>query len=65
MLGKAVMQNNTRDSIDDVDNLDALLPGNVRRFGEFHRQQEHALVERVIVPQEIRQGQRHAVSRGT
>ena len=64
VLHEAVVQDDARDARDDVDDLGAVLLGDVRRFLDQHRDQEHALVQDVVVLDELRQRERHALRRG-
>ena len=45
----------------DLDDLGAVFVGDARGFLDQHRDQHHALVQDVIVLDELRQRERHAV----
>ena len=64
ILHEAVMQDDAGDARDDFDDLGAVLVGYARRFLDQHRHQQHALVQHVIVLDELCQRQRHARGRG-
>ena len=54
------MQDDAGDARDDFDDLGAILVGYARGLLDQHRHQHHALMQHVIVLDELRQRQRHA-----
>ena len=64
ILHEAVMQDHPGDALDHLDHLGAVFVGDARRFLDQHGDQHHALVQDVVVLDELGQRQRHAVGGG-
>ncbi|MGY3344644.1 hypothetical protein ACVWYK_003413 [Bradyrhizobium sp. USDA 4470] len=64
VLHEAIMQNHAGDAGNDLDDLDPVLVGDVGQLLDQHGDEDDALVQHVIVLDELRQRQRHAFRRG-
>ena len=64
ILHEAIMQDDARDAFDHFDDLGAIGIRDARHFGDLHGHQNDALMQNVVVLDELRQRQRHAVWRG-
>src|SRR5438128_2741241 len=64
ILHEAEVKKHPRDALDQFDHLHQILVGDTRFLFDNDGEEQDALVHHVIVPDELRQRERHAVGRG-